>query len=335
MVDERVIGYVEGYGPGSYFTGRRELFDAQLHGDLQRGISRIKDKDGSWVSDAIVLNGGYEDDADDWYSVLYTGASRDKDKYTEGGVTKLKCSQSWDYRDNAALKLSYERGHLVRVVRGYEGEKRYSPGKGYRYDGLYEITDVRTAISKSPAPDGSEIEICQFDLERIPDSLQEVPGVERHTVEAVRREEEERERDTEKFPGVRSSWVQRMVRDSALIRRIKKLYDHECQICGLRLVDPDGKPYSEGAHIKPLGKPHYGPDVEPNVLCLCPNCHVLLDVGAVVIEDDWSIVLQAGLFGVNPRSKLRVHRSHKVHPGYVRDHRERWQSAPTADQPAP
>ncbi|MFI9763996.1 YDG/SRA domain-containing protein [Streptomyces sp. NPDC051963] len=322
MGNERVIGYVEGVGPGSFFQGRRELFDAQLHGDLQRGISRIKDLDGSWVSDCIVLNGGYEDDADDWHSIRYTGASPDKEKYEDRGVTKLNRSQSWEYRDNAALQLSYERGHLIRVVRGYEGEKRYSPGKGYRYDGLYLIADSRTAIAKSPAPDGSEIEICQFELERLPDSLQEVTGLERRTIDALKEKGEKQEEEVEKYPAIRSSWVQRQVRDSALTRRIKKLYDHECQICGLRLIGPDGKPYSEGAHIKPLGKPHRGPDVEPNVLCLCPNCHVLLDIGAIAIEDDWSIVLRSGLFGVNLRERLKRHRAHKVHPEYVRYHRE-------------
>lgn len=327
MGNERVIGYVEGVGPGSFFKGRREIFDAKLHGDLRRGISRIKDEDGSWVADAIVLSGGYEDDADEWYSILYTGASSDKDKYEEGGVTRLKRSQSWEYRDNVALKLSYERGRLIRVFRGHEGDKRYSPGKGYRYDGLYEITDIRTAISKYPAPDGSEIKICQFDLERLPGFLQEVTGLERHTAKVLKEAQEDRDKEAEKYPAVRSSWVQRQVRDSALSRRIKELYDHECQTCGLRLVGPDGKPYSEGAHIKPLGKPHYGPDVEPNILCLCANCHVLLDIGAIVIDDrDWSIVTRVGKFGVNLRSKLNIHRSHKVHEDYVRDHRKHWEN---------
>jgi predicted restriction endonuclease len=326
MRNERVIGYIEGVGPGSFFKGRRELFDAKMHSDLQRGISRIAGKGGSWVADAIVLNGGYEDDADDWYSVRYTGASPDKDKYEEHGVTKLMCSQSWTYRDNAALKLSFERGHPIRVVRGYEGDKRYSPGKGYRYDGLYAITDSRMAISKSPAPNGSLVEICQFDLERLPDSLQEVTGLELHVIEALKQEEEKRDEEAEKYPGVRSSWVQRLVRDSGLTRRVKKLYDHECQICGLRLLGPDGKPYSEGAHIKPLGKPHFGPDVEPNVLCLCPNCHVLLDIGAIAIEDDWSIVMRSGFFGVNLREKLNRHRTHKVHLDYVRYHRKQWKN---------
>ncbi|MEV0175313.1 YDG/SRA domain-containing protein [Streptomyces sp. NPDC050803] len=322
-----MIGYVEGVGPGTFFDGRREMFDAKLHGDLRRGISRIKDPDGAWVADAIVLYGGYEDDADEWHTVLYTGASPDVDKYKEHGVTKLKRSQSWEHQDNAALKLSYERDHLIRVFRGRKGDKRYSPVQGYRYDGLYEITDIRTATSKSPAPDGSEIKICQFDLQRVPEPLQETTDLERHTIKALKEAEEEREQEweAEGAPVVRSSWVQRQVRDSALIRRIKAMYDHECQTCGLRLVGADGRPYSEGAHIKPLGKPHYGPDVESNVLCLCANCHVLLDIGAIAIARDWSIVKRAGLFGVNLRSKLNIDRTHKVHEEYLQYHRNQWQ----------
>ncbi|MFF3498372.1 HNH endonuclease [Streptomyces sp. NPDC003247] len=129
----------------------------------------------------------------------------------------------------------------------------------------------------------------------------------------------------EKFPTTRATRVQRIVRDAATVRRIKELYDHECQMCGLRLVGPDEKPYSEGAHIKPLGSPHKGPDVERNVLCLCPNCHVRLDIGAVVIAEDWSIVVRAGLFGDQLRDKLKVNRKHKVHEEYVRYHRELWE----------
>ena len=42
--------------------------------------------------------------------------------------------------------------------------------------------------------------------------------------------------------------------------------------------------YSEGAHIRPLGKPHDGPDQPDNVLC--PNCHVLFGAGAFAIRPD-------------------------------------------------
>ncbi|POX64757.1 hypothetical protein C3492_03140 [Streptomyces sp. Ru62] len=344
-VGEQRIGHIEGIAPGAEFHRRRQVKRNNLHSDTVRGISTLVDKDGTRVADAIVLHGGYEDDHDDWDSIRYTGASPDVDKYKVKGVPRLRRSQSWDYADNAALKRSYERGHPVRVIRGWRGDKRYSPIDCYRYDGLYLVTDIRTAIARSPAPDGTPVEICQFDLKRLPEHSQDPTSLERQIADLLERQEQVAEEDGddggseeevedaeeeppsgEKFPEARAAHVQRLVRDDAVIRNVKRLHDGECQMCGLRLLGPDGKSYSEGAHIRPLGKPHRGPDVEPNVLCLCPNCHVRLDIGAIVIEDDWSIVVRAGAFGVDVRPKLKRHRKHKIHPDYVRYHREWWLS---------
>ena len=109
------------------------------------------------------------------------------------------------------------------------------------------------------------------------------------------------------------------------MKRIKNLYGGECQLCGLRLTGPDGKPYSEGAHIRPLGKPHRGPDVEPNILCLCPNCHVRLDIGAITVDEDWSIIARPDLVGARLLPKLNVRHGHRVHQEYIRYHREYWE----------
>ncbi|MEU9665234.1 YDG/SRA domain-containing protein [Streptomyces bobili] len=338
---EQVGGHVRGVPVGAVFASRKLVQQAKLHRDNQRGISWASDGNGLQVGDAIVLHGGYEDDEDEWHTIRYTGASPGKDKDAKTG--KLLRSQSWAYLDNAALLRSYEGGYRIRVIRGHKGDERYSPDRvdGYRYDGLYKITAARDAISKSPAPDGSEIQICQFDLERLPDHLQMQTELERQVLQALddlveqdstpQRQEpdgdpSEGEGDEEKFPLRRSMRVSRLVRDTAAVKRIKRLYEGECQMCGLRLEGPDGKPYSEGAHIRPLGKPHRGPDVEPNILCLCPNCHVRLDIGAVLIETDWSIVVRAGLFGTALRGKLQVKQGHKVHPEYVRYHRDYWRN---------
>ncbi len=63
--------------------------------------------------------------------------------------------------------------------------------------------------------------------------------------------------------------------------------------------------YSEDAHIRPLGRPHNGPDQPDNVLCLCPNHHVLFDAGAFAIHPDTLELV--GIVG-----KLRTHRRHPV-----------------------
>lgn len=76
--------------------------------------------------------------------------------------------------------------------------------------------------------------------------------------------------------------IQELNRNLALVLRLKGLYDHQCQRCGTRLLLPSGEKYSEAHHVQGLGD--NGPDLLENMLCLCPNCHVLLDLKAVPIE---------------------------------------------------
>jgi hypothetical protein len=75
----------------------------------------------------------------------------------------------------------------------------------------------------------------------------------------------------------------RILRDTTLARTIKALHGNQCQICGTTLSLADGSSYGEAHHIKPLGRPHNGPDVEGNILVLCPNHHALCDLGAIQI----------------------------------------------------
>lgn len=80
------------------------------------------------------------------------------------------------------------------------------------------------------------------------------------------------------------SQVSRIVRDTAIVLELKALYGGVCQRCGETLLLPSGRGYVEGHHIKPLGGEHRGPDRRDNVICVCPNCHVLLDFAAVEID---------------------------------------------------
>jgi len=77
--------------------------------------------------------------------------------------------------------------------------------------------------------------------------------------------------------------VSRIIRDTAISSELKLLYDHSCQICGT-VISLCGRSYSEAHHIKPLGKPHDGSDTRDNLLCVCPNCHVLLDYAAMPLH---------------------------------------------------
>lgn len=75
-----------------------------------------------------------------------------------------------------------------------------------------------------------------------------------------------------------------ILRNKALIQRIKKLYNNTCQICGVQLNVGIDKHYSEVHHIIPLGKPHNGKDSLDNMICVCPNCHVQLDLKSLLLD---------------------------------------------------
>ena len=112
----------------------------------------------------------------------------------------------------------------------------------------------------------------------------------------------------------RETSVLRIVRNTKQARRIKELYDYRCQMCGIRLEGLAG-PYAEGVHIRPLGAPHHGPDTPDNILCLCPNHHVLLDHGGVGIREDLSLIGVRGRLTVRPRHHLS-----QDHLRYRREH---------------
>lgn len=96
----------------------------------------------------------------------------------------------------------------------------------------------------------------------------------------------------------------RILRDTLLSRRIKIIHDFECQLCGLTLNLLNAKKYSEIHHIKPLGNPHNGPDIKENMICVCPNHHVLLDFGAIFLE----------------RSMLKNNTDHSISDEYIDYH---------------
>jgi len=87
----------------------------------------------------------------------------------------------------------------------------------------------------------------------------------------------------------------RVLRDTALARRVKADMNHTCQICSARIVLGDGTPYAEAHHVKPLGSPHNGPDQPGNIVCVCPNCHVQLDYGSIRADSTKLINSLAGV----------------------------------------
>lgn len=85
--------------------------------------------------------------------------------------------------------------------------------------------------------------------------------------------------------------VSRVIRDSALSRFLKSLYDYQCQICRFTFTLSSRRRYAESHHIRPLGKPHTGIDKETNMVILCANHHAMMDLGAVAIDPDGMTII--------------------------------------------
>lgn len=85
----------------------------------------------------------------------------------------------------------------------------------------------------------------------------------------------------------------RVIRNTDLAHDMKRMYDHACQICGASRRGPDGEPYAEAHHIRPLGRPHEGPDEPGNILVLCPNHHADFDYGQLTVDPETHRVAHA------------------------------------------
>jgi len=284
---EFVIGEVPGVEPGSAWRTRAEVAAAGIHRPLQAGICGGAERG----AESIVISGGYEDDVDLGSEIIFTG---------HGGQDASKrqiADQSFTDSGNAALVSSQQLGQPVRVVRGAGGDELLSPTEGYRYDGLYTVLDHWME------PGLSGFQVCRFRLFEVGTG-----GDRTFEDEALPQGNHNPEFTT------RSSTSP--ARDGTVTRRIKSLYEHACQMCDITIESPKG-PIAEGAHVRPLGRPHNGPDVPANLLCLCPNCHRKFDAGAVHITDTFRVIDFEGLL-VGPLHRDSRHKIAVEHLAYHR-----------------
>jgi putative restriction endonuclease len=265
---------------------------AGVHRPTQGGISGTRAEG----CDSIVVSGGYEDDSDSGDEILYTGAGGN-----DPVTGKQIADQTLDQPGNAALVTSQNQGLPVRVVRGAKGDPAYSPTSGYRYDGLYRVADHWSRVGRSG------FRVWQFRLLRLSEQ-DAAPYVPAANVP-----------DGRERPPTSQGVTTRIVRDTKVSRYVKQLYRDACQVCGVRLEVPGGA-LSEGAHIRALGRPHSGPDVVGNLLCLCPNHHALFDQGGIYVSDDWKVHDHNGAVV----GSLIKHAEHFIEMQHLKAHRDRW-----------
>lgn len=121
--------------------------------------------------------------------------------------------------------------------------------------------------------------------------------------------------DNEEPPERIDAVISRIVRDTATSTTLKSKYNFKCQVCGTTLKYGSGKKYIEVHHLRPLGRPHDGPDIESNMLVLCPNHHALFDLGAPHFVNNHTIAIGARTF------KLTIkHNIAKSHIQYYTKH---------------
>jgi 5-methylcytosine-specific restriction enzyme A len=82
------------------------------------------------------------------------------------------------------------------------------------------------------------------------------------------------------------AYSRRLIRETITSKWVKYINEYKCQICGKTTHLGNSILYAETHHLQPVGKPHNGPDVFENILCVCPKHHVLLDFCAISLKKE-------------------------------------------------
>lgn len=114
----------------------------------------------------------------------------------------------------------------------------------------------------------------------------------------------------------------RIVRNTTLAKELKEYYQHHCQVCGDVRHKAPLEHYAEAHHIKPLGRPHEGPDIKANILVLCPNHHSDFDHGLVYVEPDSLEVTHATDESVSGQT-LNIKEDHEIDPELLEYHNKK------------
>jgi len=125
--------------------------------------------------------------------------------------------------------------------------------------------------------------------------------------------------------------IEQQLRNAELAATLKELYESKCMFCESRIcvsISPE-RFYVEAAHIRPLGRPHNGPDVPENMIVLCPNCHIQLDSGtlSIILRSPTEMLIRSRTPNHALHGKsIRTRGTHKLDAQYVQWHRQHWRS---------
>jgi putative restriction endonuclease len=291
-----VFGDIPGVLLHQSFSSFAEMNVAKVHRYPQAGIAY----ESGGCADSIVVSGKYEDDEDFGDVIVYTGQGG-RDEGTGNQIADQKFE-----RGNKALLLNRIEGVPVRVIRGRNPKYTGAPvTSNYRYDGLFNVTEHWCEHGKSG------FLVCRYRFEKLTLEKDNTAPLVASSTAAL-------PLGNNPTPSRNYANVQRIIRDTKIAKQVKSLYKSKCQICGLQLITPGG-PYAEAAHIRSLGRPHNGSDTSDNIICLCPNHHVMFDYYIFSIKEDFSLI---GIEG-----RLNLHDSHILNKDYLKYHRELFENS--------
>ena len=189
---------------------------------------------------------------------------------------------------SSAVILAWDRGILSRQLPELPTTEQL--GQLIRELRVYRLLGVpkefADSLALSLAPAYIEHRgVRRFEQEATPVGPTAVPTVRRGSRTRAR-ELEEIGRDLNSSQVARTRReVEQQLRNTALAAALRRLYASQCMFCDSRVfvsISPE-QFYAEAAHIRPLGRPHNGPDLPENMLVLCPNCHIQFDSGTLAI----------------------------------------------------
>lgn len=119
----------------------------------------------------------------------------------------------------------------------------------------------------------------------------------------------------------------RPFRDAKFRQHIRQIYDRTCAFTGLRLINGNGRPEVEAAHIIPVERG--GNDSIQNGIALSGTVHWMFDRGLLSMTDDFRILISrqlnedvSHLLNRSLVAKVPEESRHRPHSHYIAWHRE-------------
>jgi len=270
------------------FDNKEALFTAGLHSLKRAGVAANKETHGN-VS--IVLSGKYND-IDNGNNIIYTGpGGREK-----GSVVHTK---DQEYKNgNVWLHNSYTNIKPILVFRKASLKNNHSPKKGIAYGGKFYIDSIWNELENG-------FLVYKYKLVEYKPTVKTTAG--------------NRKKGNKKIV---KRTIDECVRLQEVVENVKNWNNNMCQVCGVRIpVKTEREYYSEGAHIKGFQSDD-GPDIEANMLCLCPNHHKMMDYYGLTLSDDLKIIsIDKEIHG----KKLRMVQEHKISTEFVKFNRKKYE----------